>query len=219
MPIDRRLLRFEATQLRRWCVRCLLLLGLAFPAGRAAGQSTAGPEPRWTMLTRLLVTGSSDRSEPEGFRVYSTFTLEAGLRRALGRRFAAELTLRTESREIDSLFPGGDDRRLGSLELLPIDLLLQWRLPTGGAIHPYAGAGANLTVAWEKSGLLDSTDMAGSVGPALGLGADLDLAPRALFSVDLKWNTMTATLDNAGTRLAKIHVDPLSVAIGAGFRF
>jgi outer membrane protein W len=149
----------------------------------------------------------------------STFTLEAGLRRSLASAFAAELSIRTESREVDSLVPAGEDRRLGSIELLPINLLVQYRLPTGGAVHPYGGAGVNLTVAWEKSGLLDSTDMAGSVGPAVQLGTDIDLASSALLNIDLKWNQMTATLENAGTPLAKIRLDPISLAIGVGFRF
>jgi len=42
---------------------------------------------------------------------------------------------------VDSLVPAGEHRRLGSIELLPVDLLFQPRLPTGGRVHPDAGAG------------------------------------------------------------------------------
>jgi outer membrane protein len=204
--------------LRRWWLTLAILL-VAIPSQRVAAQVEDSRDGPWLFTTRLLMTGSSDRSEPAGFQVYSAFTLEAGLRRSLGRNLAAELTIRTESREVDSLVPAGEARRLGSLELLPIDLLLQFHLPTGGALHPYVGAGVNLTVAWEKSGLLDSTDMAGSVGPAIQLGTDLDLSRYAVLNLDLKWNAMTATLENGGSRLTRIDLDPLSLGIGAGFRF
>jgi outer membrane protein len=191
---------------------------LLLPASASAQDPGTGG-PRWTFTTRALVTGSSDESEPPGYKVYSTFALEAGLRHAFSRVLGAELTIRTESREVDSLVPAGEDRRLGSLELLPVDLLIQFRFPTGGSVHPYVGAGVNLTFAWEKSGALDSLDMAGSVGAALQVGTDFDLSPSALLNVDLKWNHMTADLSAAGTTLASLKVDPLSLGVGVGFRF
>lgn len=194
-----------------------LLLPLAAPPAVNAQAVVVGRA--WTFTTRVLATGSSDRSEPAGYKAFSAITLEAALRRSFNRLLGAELTARTESREIDSLFPSGQDRRLGSLELLPVSVTLQWRPPSTGAVHPYAGAGVNVTVAWEKSGALDSVDMPGSVGPALQAGADFDVASETLLNVDLKWNTLTADLKNAGTRLTRLKVDPLSLGVGVGFRF
>ena len=178
----------------------------------------AATRPTWSFATRLLATGSSDHSEPDGFMVYSAFTLEAALRRTLWRSFAAELSIRTESREVDSLATAGEDRRLGSIELLPINLFLQYR-PGGGRVHPYVGAGVSATFAWEKSGALDSTDMKGSLGPAVQVGADFDLSPRVLLNTDLKWNGMRTDLKNGEARLADIRVDPLSLGIGLAFLF
>jgi outer membrane protein len=192
---------------------------VALTPARAMAQAPASSVRPWALVTRLLVTGSSDRSDPPGYQAYSTFTLEAAVRRHLSRTLDTELSVRTESREIDSLFPAGENRRLGSIELLPIALLLHYRLPTRAAWHPYAGAGVNLTVAWEKSGLLDSVDMRARVGPAVQVGTDLDLSSAAVLNVDLKWNKMTATLENAGTRLARIRLDPVSLGVGVGFRF
>jgi outer membrane protein len=194
----------------------MLLAVWLVPAGVAA--QDRGPDS-WTFTTRLVATGSSDESDPPGYQVYSAFTLEAALRRSLGRLLAAEATVRTESREVDSLVPAGEDRRLGSLELLPVSLLLQFRVPTHGRVRPYLGAGVNLTVAWEKSGALDSVDMAGSVGPAVQLGADWELSSRALLNLDIRWNTLTADLDEGGARLASLKVDPLTLGVGVGFRF
>jgi outer membrane protein W len=204
---------------QRWMpVWTAALIAGIVPGGVAAQDRTPDTNP-WTFSTRLIATGSSDESEPPGFKVYSAFTLEAALRRSLGHHLAAEATIRTESREVDSLVTVGEDQRLGSLELLPVNLLLQFRVPTHGRLEPYVGAGVNLTVAWEKSGALDSVDMAGSVGPALQVGADWALSSRALLNLDIRWNTLTADLDNDGARLASLKVDPLSLGLGVGFRF
>jgi outer membrane protein len=197
-----------------------VLLGLAMLTARlAAAQAPVEHTAPWTFTTRLLATGSSDKSEPDGYKAFSAVTLEAALRRNFGRILGLELMARTESREVDSLVPSGEDRRLGSLELLPLSLMLQFHPASHGAVRPYAGAGVNLTVAWEKSGALDSLDMGGSVGPALQAGADFDLSSRTLLNVDLRWNRLTADLENAGARLTRLKLDPLSLGVGLGFRF
>jgi outer membrane protein len=197
----------------------LLGIVLLFYPAVSKAQLPDSQIPAWVLTTRALMTGSSDNSQPAGYQVYSAFALEAALRRSLGQRFASELSIRTESREVDSLVASGEDRRLGSLELLPVNLFIQFRPWTGGRLHPYVGAGVNLTVAWEKSGVLDSTDMAASVGSAIGLGADLDLGLHTLLNLDLKWNSFTAKLRNGDTPLTDIQVDPLALAVGVGFRF
>jgi outer membrane protein W len=203
---------------RRGTMMKALLLSTICLLPNALLAQNPGNDGRWTFATRLLVTGSSDHSDPAGFQVYSSFALEAALRRSLGRSLGAELTIRTESREIDSLVPAGEDRRLGSIELLPINLFLQYRLG-GGSIRPYIGAGVSATFAWEKSGLLDSTDMKGSLGPAIQLGADLDLSSSMLLNADLKWNRTRLDLKNGDITLADIRLDPLSLGLGLGFRF
>ena len=191
------------------CITCLV-------TPRVAAQASS--DRTWLFTTRVLMTGSSDRSDPPGYQVYSAFTLEASLRRMLGQSFAAELTIRTESREVDSLYPPGEDRRLGSLELLPLNLFVQYRRRAGN-VRPYAGAGVSATFAWEKSGALDSTDMKGSLGPALQLGADFVLSPNLVLNADLKWNRTRLDLTNGGAPLTDIRLDPVSLGLGLGFWF
>jgi outer membrane protein len=191
------------------CITCLV-------TPRAAAQASS--DRAWLFTTRVLMTGSSDRSDPPGYQVYSAFTLEASLRRTLGQSVAAELTIRTESREVDSLYPPGEDRRLGSLELLPVNIFVQYHRRAGN-VRPYAGAGVSATFAWEKSGALDSTDMKGSLGPALQVGADFRLSPNLILNTDLKWNRTRLNLTNAGAPLTDIRLDPVSLGLGLGFRF
>ena len=195
----------------------LVLLVTAWVTAAASAQTTTANQG-WTFTTRVLVTGSSDESEPPGYQVYSTFALEAGLRRVLGTSFSAELNVHTESREVDSLVPEGEDRRLGSLELLPLNFFLQYRR-SGGTFHPYAGLGVNATFAWEKSGVLDSVDMQPSFGPAIQVGADFDLSPQVLLNADVRWNRLPADLENNGVPFTQLRMDPLALGAGLGFRF
>ncbi len=193
-----------------------VLLLASVPA--SAGEGGAPAEP-WMFRTRLVLTGNSDHSEPAGFTVYSAVTLEAALCRRLSRRLTAELSLRTESREVDRAAAGGPDERLGSLELLPITLAIQYRPAGGGTVHPYAGFGVNMTTAWEKSGELDSLDVGPHLGPAVQLGADFDLGPRVVFNAHIGWNTLVMDIDRAGTRFARLKIDPIALGLGVGFRF
>ena len=184
-------------------------------ADAAAGDSSA----RWGFRTRAIASGDSHESTPANYKAYSGIAIEAALRRALGARLAAELSLHTESREIDHLNPGAPADRLGSLEMLPGTLALLYRFRTGGSFHPYAGAGVTLTLTWEKSGVLDSLDVPAHFGPAVQLGFDQELGRTVLFNFDLRWNALHADIENHGARLAQIKIDPITLGAGMGFRF
>jgi outer membrane protein W len=195
------------------------LLAAVVLSAPSLARGDPAPDARWSMRTRAFVSGESFDSEPVNYKAYSGIALEAALRRALGPRWAAELSLHTESREVDHLNPGAESDRLGSLELLPATLTVLYRPTHGGSLHPYGGAGVNLTVAWEKSGVLDSLDVSPGIGPAVQVGADLDLAKNVLFNVDLRWNRLRTELKNHGVRYVKLDIDPVTLGAGIGFRF
>ena len=96
---------------------CIVVL-LTLPAALAAQQPA--PEPGWTLRTRVVMSGSSDHSEPAGFEVYSGIGVEAALSRRLTRRLSTELTLRFEPREVDRQTSPGQAESLGSVELTAI---------------------------------------------------------------------------------------------------
>lgn len=195
------------------------LVCLAILTAPTIALAQEGDPPVWAFRTRIVMTGNSDQSEPAGYTIYSSIGLEAALGRSLGSRFGAELTLRTESREVDRDITATTSERLGSLELLPVSLLLQWRPRSGRSLDPYLGGGLNLTVAWEKSGVLDTLDVAPHAGPAVQLGADVRLSSLAFLNVDLRWNTLATELSSGGAPVARLTVDPLSLGVGVGFRF
>ncbi len=193
-------------------------VGALTPAVAGAWEADGPPGP-WTFRTRVFLTGQSDESDPPGYVVYSALGLEAGLDRALGRRLAVALTVRTESREVDVATAAGPDTRLGSIEFLPVNLFLQYRPRPDGSVHPYVGAGVNLTVAWEKSGALDSNAVSPGVGPAVQLGADFDLGPAMLWTLEARWNAHRTELRSGSTKPVSLTLDTVVLGTGVGFRF
>ena len=194
----------------------LAAVALASPCALAQSLQPT-EEPAFTFRTRALVVGSSDHSDPPGYKVYSTFPLEAGLGWAFHRLFALEIDARTQSHEVDVASASGPDTRLGSIELLPVYALVQVR-PWAGALRPYAGLGANLTVVWEKSGLLDDTRIPPAFGPAVQLGLDIVVSRVVLLNFDARWNILRLHLEGGAAPPATLQIDPLTLGVGLGFR-
>jgi outer membrane protein W len=198
--------------------RVSLALCLFALTARLNAQATVPPSSSWTFRARAFIAGGSHRSSPAGYKAYSGLGLEVELDRRLTHGLGLAATVRTESREVDSIPASGPRLRQGSLEFLPTTLLLQWH-PRNRALQPYLGVGATLTVAWEKTGVLDSLDVAPAIGPAIQVGLDIPLSTSAVFNVDLRWNGQRSRVQRGGTRLFRLEIDPLSIGLGVGFRF
>jgi outer membrane protein W len=195
----------------------LVIALIAWTHPNVAAQATGEPGP-WTFTTRLLAAGTNRTSEPTGYKVYSTFPLEIALRRALHPVVSLELAVRSESREVDRE-QAPTALRLGSIEFLPVNLLLQVSRGGHHTFRPYAGLGGNLTVAWEKSGTLDSMDVSPSVGPAIQVGTDLSLTRQLNLNFNFRWNTHSTDIESHGVRLARLMIDAASLGVGFGVRF
>ena len=200
--------------------RAALLFLLVLPGTLSAQRAPESLSP-WTLRLRGAISGSSDDSQPEGYQIYSGIALEAAVERRMGTTTAVELSVRTESREV--LGPGNaaGDNRLGSLEMLPVTLLVRW-LPRAGhesAFQPYVGAGGNVTVTWEKTGALDSSDVPAGLHPAVGLGTDYVLSERLVLNLDVKWHPMKARITNFRSPDPTVKLDPMTFGLGLGVRF
>jgi outer membrane protein W len=195
-------------------MRCRAVCGfacLSFLASPLAGQRSP---TSWEFHVRHLATGTNRASEPAGFKAYSAFPLEVGLRRAVDRRVRLELSVRSESREIDQA-ASATAVRLGSIEILPVNLTGQYRFRTESPVRPYLGIGLNATMAWEKAGTLDSMNVSPSFGPVVQAGLDIPLGRNLDFNVDFRWNTWRTRIESdAGARLVKLDVDPSSLGVG-----
>jgi len=193
-----------------------LLAALVVPAV-AVAQAPGHAEHPWTIRTRALLVGANAESDPVGLEVYSAVAVEADISRRFGRHFAAELILATLSHEVTST-AGPEEEPLGSVELLPPTLLLQYHILPDARVHPYVGAGVNLTIFYEKSGALDALDFATRVAPAAQVGVDFDLSDRMLLNLDLKWIWLETTIEDAGTRVADLTINPFVIGLGVGWR-
>lgn len=203
--------------MRRCAVLACACLFFAPPLLRA--QDPGVTDAAWTLRTRAVMTGVSDSSEPEGYKVYSGLAMDVDLTRALGRHLALDLTIGTQSREVEWTTPGGVKVNLGSIEVLPLGVLLQYRFGTGGRFQPYVGAGATLNVFWEKSGALDSADLTTGVAPTLGVGFDYRLSPAMVFNADFRLSRLETELESDEGMAATLALHPSTLAVGVGFRF
>lgn len=206
LPAIRRILQISSS-----------LVALSVCADRLTAQTPSQPRT-WMLRTRAFITGGSHTSNPARFKAYSGLGLEAAIDRVLSPAITISLVIRAESREIDSLAAAGPDSRLGSVELLPISLFAQYR-PLRGSLQPYLGLGGNLTVAWEKTGRLDSLQVKPSLGAAIQAGVDVPIASRGVLNLDARWNTHRLQVDADDGRLFRLKIDPLTLALGVGLWF
>lgn len=175
------------------------------------------PRRNWELGARLLATGSSHESEPSGYTVYSAVPLEVLGRRHVNDRFSVELAARMEAREIDQLTTP-TNLRLGSIDFLAFNLLAQYRFGRG-RWTPYVAAGGNATVAWEKTGALDSMDVSPSFGPAIGAGLNIAMNSYLYLNVDLRWNTASHDVTSHGTQQLRLTIDPAALGVAFTVRF
>ena len=198
--------------------RILLVLNLLISIS-AFSEDTLQTQSSWSFQTRIVMTGSSDISEPVGYTVYSAFSIEPTLTHRISSRFSVAFNVRTESHEVDFKDSTENEIPLGSIELLPLNLFLQFDLIHSAKARMYIGAGANLTFCWEKSGELNSSDLTPSLGPALHLGTDLNISKAIFMNLNIGWNSLKMDIESAGTIVSNLKMDPINLGIGLGYKF
>jgi outer membrane protein len=132
---------------------------------------------------------------------------------------AAELILATGTRH--HVINKGNLGDLGSVNLLPPTLTVQWHFNPDQAIDPYVGLGINYTRFMDNSlrGGAIHTER-DSFGPAIQFGADYNLEGGWLLNLDVK--KIWIQTDVRHTTLGKIDsldIDPWVVSVGFGKKF
>ncbi|WP_210357289.1 OmpW/AlkL family protein [Sphingomonas beigongshangi] len=124
----------------------------------------------------------------------------------------------------------GSIGRLASTWVLPPTLTAQYHFAPASHVRPYVGAGLNYTIFWnekasaglEKAVGSTRVHMKDSFGWAAQAGMDVDLSRKVFLNLDVKYIDIdtTARLQTtaAGTQQVKLHLDPLVVGVGLGFR-
>ena len=163
------------------------------------------------------MTGTSHKSEPDEYKAYSSIHVDVSLQYAFFRFLAPELNLDHESREIDA-FIGEEEISLGSVEMLPFNLHLQFRFPLRGFI-PYLGGGMNFTHFWEKSGELNRKKLSSSFGPSIQFGVMVRLSSYAIFNIDIKAMMQKTEFEGFDKEAITLYIDPIVFSLGFGFLF
>lgn len=127
-----------------------------------------------------------------------------------------------------------NNQNLGSVNLLPPTLTVQWHFNPDQMVDPYVGAGVNATFMLDKNLRFETGATAGekiridrsSFGPALQAGVDINLKDGWLINADAKyiWLDTDVEMKSAltGNRWAKIDnldINPWVLSIGIGKRF
>ena len=139
------------------------------------------------------------------------------------KNIATELILATGTRHDVNISGGANaGAKLGSVNLLPPTLTIQWHFNPDQTFDPYAGAGISYVRAMDNG-----LNLAGSTpihidrnmwGPALQAGMDVNLQDKWLVNFDIKkiwFNTDVYTT----TKIDSLDIDPWVVSFGVGKKF
>ncbi len=194
--------------------------------------SRLGTKTNQASLGTVLSPGAeltvSDKVIPElDISYYITKNIAAELILALGTRHNVSI-------EDDSAGAVGN-QDLGSVNLLPPTLTLQWHFNPDQMIDPYVGAGINYTNMLDKKLKFSSGARAGnsikidsdSWGYALQAGVDINLKDGWLINADVKYVTIDTDVkarlgaNNTGAweKIDSLDINPWVVGIGIGKKF
>ena len=149
------------------------------------------------------------------------------------KNIAAELILATGTSHdvsiVNSAGVGLGNQALGSVNLLPPTLTVQWHFLPDQTFDPYIGAGVNFTRALDRNlhttGNLPIHIDRNNWGWALQAGVDINLKDGWIINADVKKafiSTDVTISTNAGatwTKIDELDIDPWIFGIGIGKRF
>lgn len=178
-----------------------------------------GEEGNWLVRVRAVNIQTDASSSPvTGVDVENRWIPELDVSYHFTRRWAVELVL-TYPQEHDVTLNGA---KIGSIRHLPPTLLLQYHFLPEGRMRPYVGAGINYT-------RFSNVNLAGgaltidrhSVGAALQVGVDFQVARNFFVNLDIKKIYMDSEVKSAATGAAvtELDVDPWLFGVGIGYRF
>ncbi len=169
-------------------------------------------------------------------RVDSNTIPELDISYYITKNIAAELILALGSRHDVSVTGSGGavNHDLGSVNLLPPTLTLQWHFMPDQMFDPYVGAGVTYVRSLDKSLTANATGAGLGVhpikidknmwGPAIQAGFDVNLPDRWLLNFDVKkiWLDTDVELNLANTgdkKIDELDIDPWVISVGFGKKF
>jgi outer membrane protein len=184
-----------------------------------AAQADGGP---WLVRLRAVQLDSANKdSTGLALTINDKLIPEVDISYFFTPQIAAELILTYPQKQ--TVHSGVTGTDVGSFKHLPPTLTLQYHFTGLGAIKPYVGAGVNYTrISNVDFGPVSSLGVSldrNSVGPALQVGADFELAKNLYLNLDLKKVQIRTDVKSFGQKVGEFKVDPLLIGIGIGRRF
>lgn len=113
----------------------------------------------------------------------------------------------------------------GTMKTMPVNLLVNY-YPLGGAknapVQPFVGLGLNYTrfsSISEKDSSRHNFSIENSYGVVGQVGVDLKLYENLSATGYARWADVNAKVENRGSSVGKLKVDPLSIGAGLTYRF
>ena len=181
-------------------------IAAAFPSAYAAEGDTI------LRLRAIQIEPDVDSNIP-GLDVDDRVTGELAITSFLSPHWAIDLGV---SWADDDIMINGTN--IGTAEILPINLILQFHFTREGPLRPYIGAGVNYT-RFDKVEVFGSQPDVdkNSVGPVAQVGLDIPLGDRLLINVDAKKFWAGTTLNDVPN--GDVDIDPWVIGAGIGIKF
>jgi outer membrane protein len=232
--------------------KSLLVLAIAAAFAPVLAQAEAGD---WVVRARAVnvspnedselgktvnaATGATTMSPGAELAVDNNWIPEVDISYYITKNIAAELILALGTRHDvdvkgDALATVGN-QNLGSVNLLPPTLTLQWHFNPDQMVDPYVGAGINYTYMLDKKLSFSSGPLAGndikiesdSWGYALQAGVDVNLKDGWLINADVKYVTIDTDVKarlgvgntGAWTKIDDLDINPWVFGLGIGKKF
>lgn len=190
-------------------------LGVLFAAGAFAISMSAAYAAAGESVLRLkgIQVEPDVSGDIPGLDIDGATGGEIGVTGFLSDHWAIDLGVGTTKHDV--LFNGAN---VGTLKLLPVNLLLQYHFLPDAGFRPYVGAGGNYTRFYDVNMLGGLADVdRDRFGPVAQAGFDIPLGKTVLLNFDAK--KIWLDTDVKGSANGNVKVDPWVYGVGVGFRF
>jgi len=200
-----------------YCFSWVTVLLLAGAYGASAEDSTKAEDWPWAASLGVLYVHPNVSSPVVHAEADDNVTPVANLSYFVTSNFALHAAAAITRHRLTA---NGSD--LGSVSIVPFNLLAQWHFLPGAKISPYVGVGLTHPLYYNQSGpVLDHVDQFHGQFGAIGeLGVNFPVGRRTF--VNLDWKHFWAKTDvilKGGPKLETTTLDPDAVTIAYGIRF
>jgi outer membrane protein len=187
---------------------------MAMTVAIGAAQAAQGD---WLGRARVIYINPDASSSALNLDVNSKVAPELDFSYFVTHNIALELILATRKHDVSSA-----GVNIGSVKHLPPTLTVQYHFLPDQKFRPYVGAGLNYTRFYDINLLNGAATVdKSSWGPALQVGADIEINKRFFFNVDIKriWMDTDVKLTATGATVTNLKIDPWIFGIGVGMKF